>query len=63
MPSTISPSTQKLLKNLLVYTAQQEVAIERQRQQICSMPEFEPYTAFRRIDRQNLGLVDKNSLS
>lgn len=45
-----------------MFTAEQEVLIERLRQQLCAMREFEPFTAFRRIDRQCLGLLDSRQL-
>ena len=32
------------------------------RQILCSMRDFEPYTAFKRIDRNNTGLIDRKSL-
>ena len=50
------------LKEVLVLTAETEVAIEKMRQELCKMEDFEPYTAFRRIDRKNAGLIDRFSL-
>jgi Ca2+-binding EF-hand superfamily protein len=50
------------LKAILVLTAEQECAIEKLRQTLCSMPEFEPYTAFRRLDRRLLGVIDRCAL-
>ena len=50
------------LKDLLVFTANQEIQIEKLRQILCAMRDFEPYTAFKRIDRANIGLVDRHSL-
>jgi hypothetical protein len=34
------------LKELLVFTAEQEIAIEKLRQILCAMRDFEPYTSF-----------------
>lgn len=50
------------MKALLIYSAEQEIAAEKLRQVLCSMQEFEPYTAFKRIDRANSGLIDKKAL-
>ena len=50
------------LKELLVYTAEQEIQIEKLRQILCAIGEFEPYTAFKRIDRANIGLIDSKAL-
>jgi hypothetical protein len=49
------------LKELLVYTAEQEIQIEKLRQILCAIGEFEPYTAFKRIDRANIGLIDSKA--
>ncbi len=45
-----------------MYTAEQELSAEKLRQVLCSMREFEPYAAFKRIDRGNVGLVEKRAL-
>lgn len=50
------------MKELFVYTAEQEISLEKLRQILCSMREFEPYTAFKRIDRGNSGLIDRKAL-
>jgi Ca2+-binding EF-hand superfamily protein len=50
------------IKEIFVYTAEQELSAEKLRQVLCSMREFEPYAAFRRIDRSNTGLIDRKSL-
>lgn len=49
------------IKELLVFVADQEISIEKLRQILCSMKEFEPYTAFKRIDRANSGFLDRRS--
>jgi hypothetical protein len=41
------------LKEFLVYTATQEPKLEQMRQVLCSLKDFEPYHAFKRIDRQS----------
>ncbi len=51
------------MKKLLVFIAEQEIDIEKLRQITCAMRDFEPYTAFRRIDRHCTGLIDAGSLT
>ena len=51
------------VKELLVYYAEQEIAIERCRQILAAMIDFEPYIAFRRIDRADTGYIDAASLA
>jgi hypothetical protein len=51
------------LKKLLIFVATQEIDIEKLRQITCAMRDFEPYTAFRRIDRNCSGLIDANDLT
>ena len=51
------------VKEVLVYYAEQEIAIERLRQILAAMRDFEPYTAFRRIDRYNTGFIDAVSIT
>ena len=50
------------VKEVLVYVAEQEIAIERLRQILSAMRDFEPYTAFKRIDRRNTGYLDAESM-
>ena len=45
------------IKDILVYTAEQEIGIEKLRQILAAMRDFEPYTAFKRIDRSNEGFI------
>lgn len=56
------PDSKEKLRDILVYTADKEIAIEKLRQSLCQLREFEPYAAFKRIDRRNIGLLDKNQL-
>lgn len=51
------------IKEVLVYVAEQEIAIERLRQIVSAMRDFEPYTAFKRIDRRNTGYIDAESIT
>lgn len=45
-----------------MFTAEQEIKIEKMRQILCSMHDFEPYTAFKRLDRYYQSFLDKRSL-
>lgn len=51
------------LREILCYYAEQEIAIEKIRQILAAMRDFEPYTAFRRIDRDNNGTIDAYSFT
>jgi hypothetical protein len=51
------------LKEIFVYYAEQEIAIEKIRQILAAMRDFEPYTAFKRIDRNNEGFIDAQALT
>ena len=50
------------VKEILVYTAEQEIAIEKHRQILAAMRDFEPYSAFRRLDREDQGSIDAKDL-
>ena len=50
------------LKELLLFIAEQELAIEKMRQILAAITDFEPYTAFRRIDRDGCGYVGAKEL-
>mmetsp|Transcript_10806 Transcript_10806/g.13575 ORF Transcript_10806/g.13575 Transcript_10806/m.13575 type:complete len:184 (+) Transcript_10806:327-878(+) len=41
----------------MITVAEEEMSIERQRQSLCKLVEFEPYSAFSRIDRENKGFI------
>ena len=45
------------VKEILLYHADQEIAIEKLRQILAAMRDFEPYTAFKRIDREGQGKI------
>lgn len=51
------------LKEIFVYYAEQEIAIEKIRQILAAMRDFEPYTAFKRIDRNNEGFIDAQAFT
>jgi len=57
----ISEARLKISK-LFIHIAAQEIAIEKLRQNLAAIEDFEPYTAFKRIDRANIGLISKASL-
>ena len=44
-------STQYKLKDFFKTVADEELVVERQRQILASLPDFEPYAAFSRINR------------
>jgi hypothetical protein len=41
----------------MLTVAEEEQNIEKQRQQLCTYSGFEPYAAFSRIDRDNMGFI------
>lgn len=41
----------------MIMVAEEEMSIERQRQSLCALLDFEPYAAFSRIDRENKGYI------
>ena len=45
------------LAGLMIMVAEEEIAIERQRQSLARHPDFEPYSAFSRLDRENKGFI------
>ena len=50
------------LKELLLFVAEQELAIEKMRQILAAIRDFEPYTAFKRVDRNGTGYVGYTEL-
>ena len=59
---SISYETKLKLKDLFVCLAEEEVKIERLRQVLASIPEFEPYATFKRIDRMSTGTLSCKSI-
>ena len=45
------------LASFMLTVAEEEQNIEKQRQQLCTYSGFEPYAAFSRIDRDNMGFI------
>lgn len=54
---SLSHDTKLKLKDLFVCLAHEEVKIEKLRQVLASIPDFEPYAAFKRIDRLSTGYL------
>ena len=50
------------LKELMLFIADQELAIEKMRQILSAIRDFEPYAAFRRIDRAGSGYIGAKEL-
>ena len=53
----LSSMTKSKLGELLLTIAEDELIIEQQRQMLASLKDFEPYSAFTRIDRENKGYI------
>lgn len=51
-----------ILKALLIAIADHELAIEKQRQYLARLEEFEPYATFVRLDRNNNGYLTANDI-
>ena len=58
----LAEASNKTLKDLLLHVGNEEILIERLRQQLCKMEDFDAYTAFMRIDRKGHGKLDKYAL-
>ncbi len=52
-----SLTTKKRLARILMHVGEQECALELARQALCNCEQFEPYAAFKRIDRNGQGYV------
>lgn len=61
--TTLSYDTKLKLKDLFVCYAEEELALEKLRQVLCSIKEFEPYAAFKRIDRDDSGYLNAKKIS
>jgi len=53
----VSMTTKKRMARLLMFIGEQEKSIEQARQAICNCLMFEPYTAFKRLDRNGQGYI------
>lgn len=51
------------LGELFLTVAEEELMIERQRQQLASLREFEPYAAFTRVDRDHKGYITAKDIA
>ena len=60
---TISYDTKLNLKDIFVCLADEELGIEKLRQVLASIKEFEPYAAFKRIDRDDTGFLTSKKIS
>jgi hypothetical protein len=54
---SIGIDTQIKLKDFLKTVAEEELQVERQRQYLAKISEFEPYAAFQRVNRNGDGRV------
>ena len=59
---SLSYDTKLKLKDLLVTYAEDEIGLEKLRQVLCSIKEFEPYAAFKRIDRDDSGSLTSKKI-
>jgi Ca2+-binding EF-hand superfamily protein len=50
------------LKELLLFIAEQELTIEKMRQILSAIRDFEPYAAFKRLDRNSTGFISTKEL-
>ena len=56
----LSEQTTEILKAFLIAVADHELTIEKQRQYLGRLEEFEPYATFVRLDRNNQGFLTPN---
>ena len=57
----LSYDTTRLLERTLQTISEYEVVIEHERQEICKIPKFAPYSAFCRIDRDARECIDSRA--
>lgn len=58
----LSIETKHKFKEILLCCGEEEMAIEKLRQILAKHKDFEPYSSFRRIDRDNKGYVTAKQL-
>lgn len=58
----ISYDTKLKLKDIMLCLGEEELAIEKLRQMLASIKDFEPYAAFKRIDRDNKGYLTSKQI-
>ncbi len=51
MNNNITAESNEKVRDILVFVGDNEVKIEKMRQTLCKQSDFEPYSAFMRIDR------------
>ena len=54
--------TKSKIGELLLTVAESELQIERLREQLAGFKEFEPYSVFTRIDRDNRGFITSRDI-
>jgi hypothetical protein len=59
----LSVSTERVLGNLLFQVGEGERRVETVRQALAEQPDFDPYSAFNRIDKFGNGFVSLSDLS
>jgi hypothetical protein len=60
--SLFSYESRQKLKDYFLMVAHEEIAIEKLRQMLSAMKDFEPYSAYQRIDREATGKVSAKIL-
>lgn len=58
----LSPTTVKLVCDFLLTVARSEKKIELLREKLCENEDFEPYAAFRRIDRDCKNFINEDDV-
>ena len=59
----LSSVSKSKLGELFLTVAEEELMIERQRQNLASLREFEPYAAFTRVDRDHKGYITAKDIA
>ena len=60
--NSLSIESKEKLKDLFLVLAEGEIQMEKQRQMLAVIKEFEPFAAFKRIDRSDSGFVTAKKL-
>ena len=59
----LSADTQNKLKDFLIAIANGELAVEKRRQSLALLQDFEPYSSFVRIDRTGDNIIDSGDVA
>lgn len=59
----LSPDTRNRLKDFFMALANGELTVEKRRQSLAMLRDFEPYSAFIRIDRNGDNIVDAGDVA